>query len=469
MPSKPRRSSFKFAAMAAQEARQNRWTAFVIKAALVLVGLCGNSNFNGKILPGGEESPVLQVVVIAAWIVIAGVSYLRRAILPMDWGAGVFASMAFYGFAMFSVGWSADPLTSANKAVAMAIAIFGAYRLSRTMPLDDVLEYLIHALFALCAASIMLALFVPDIGVVNDWQHAGQWNGIFISKQSLGLVGAMTLFLASHRLIGASRSLYHWIVALAAFACIIGSGSRGGGVLAVIALLFIYLTGKSMKFARILAFAPFVMSLLGAVLIFYMVSTGNAHIIVLGEEIDLTGRTFIWQHAAAYFRSAPWLGFGLNGFWTRKDVKDLFIERHGWFLDNYHDGYIAIAVETGAIGMTLFIASYLLYALRISRDTARVGALHPDTAFSLVYTCLVFFIDFTETYFLRSTNMVSTLLVLNVFIVYAHRPDLAHEPTSGEPARRGAPRIRLQDQARVHGGRWRRRGSYLMKRSRTDA
>ncbi len=135
--------------------------------------------------------------------------------------------------------------------------------------------------------------------------------------------------------------------------------------------------------------------------------------------LDFTERTFIWQHALAHFSNAPWFGYGLNGFWGLKEVKDVFVEHHGWFLDNYHDGYIAIVMEMGVVGLALWIVAYFLYGLRILAQIARAGGLSRDIAFTLVFTCMIFFIDFTETYFLRSTNMLSTFLAINIFIAFA--------------------------------------------------
>jgi len=48
------------------------------------------------------------------------------------------------------------------------------------------------------------------------------------------------------------------------------------------------------------------------------------------------------------------MGFGLNGFWTDSNIYYQYQRLHGWVLDNYHSGYIAIIVETGIIGFILF-------------------------------------------------------------------------------------------------------------------
>ena len=397
----------------------NPWTRPVTSAALLLIAFFSSGNFNDGIIPDSENSNFQQYIVIALWMAIAAVSYFRRQVLRIDPAAGLFVSLAPYALAVVSVGWSAVPAASVPKAAALAIVVFSAFRLVKTMPLDAIVKAVIHGLFALCALSIFLALFVPGVGLVTDYQHAGQWHGLFASKQTLGICGALLLFFASYRLMLTPGLAYYWLAVAAAVACVAGSGSRGGGALAAAAVVGLYLASVSTRVSRILAYGPFLMCLTGCVLIAYFILTGYKFIAVFDTEIDLTQRAIIWQYALGYFKNAPVLGYGLNGFWTLKEVKDLFIERNTWFLDNYHDGYIAIVMETGIVGLSLFAAGYFLYARRISADIFRSGALDRGVTLTLVYTCLIFLIDFTETYFLRSTNIASTLLTISLFVGFA--------------------------------------------------
>jgi O-antigen ligase len=413
----------------------NRWTAPVTKAALILATFLSNGNFHEKIIPDPENSNLQQYIVVAMWLVIASASYFRWTVSRIEPTAGFYLCLAPYALAIVSISWSENPGASLSKGLALFIVTFGAYRLFRTMAMDDVVECVIHGLFLVNALSVVLSLFVPDIGVLTDWQHAGQWSGIFASKQTLGICGALLLFFASYRLIDPPRKPYHYVAAAAALACVIGSGSRGGGALAAVAVAFLYLTGVSARFARVLAFGPFVMSLIATALIVYFVQTGNKYLYVFGAEIDFTERTFIWQHALSYFKGAPFLGYGLNGFWTLKDVQDTFKEKYGWFLDNYHNGYIGILIETGIIGITIFIFGYLTYGLRILRSIRAAGSLNRDVGLTLVYTSLICFIDLTETFFLRSTNIVSTMLVMSIFVGFARRPRLAPAISNPAPAR----------------------------------
>ena len=418
----PMRLSRRQRLAASVQSLQDAWTGPIIKAALVVIAVFGNSSFNAQVFPGGDESPFPQVIILAAWLVVALAGVFRRTIFDVySLSVGLLWALAFYSFAMVSVLWSHDPLDDSAKALAIAITGFTAFRLTKLMPLDEIIEPMIFGLLTLCVSSIVLALFAPGIGLDMEYHHAGQWRGVFVNKQILGIASALLMFFSAYRLIGSRNlyhRLYHGLAATVALVCVVASGSRGGGALAAVAVLCVYLSARSASFTRILAFAPFAMCLIAGMLIIYMAVTGNPAIEIFDQEIDFTDRTLIWQHALAYFKDAPWFGYGLNGFWTLKEVKDLFLQRHGWFLDNFHDGYIGIIVETGVIGFALFVVSYLLYGLRLLADIRRDGALDRDVAFGLVFTSLLFFIDFTETFFLRSTNMASALLIISLALAY---------------------------------------------------
>lgn len=421
-PSARRRFAPRLLPTPAAADRQEAWTRDAIRWALTLLAFFANSNFHERMIPGGEDSVAQQVIILLMWSTIIVLSFLRRPVLAIDWTPGLWMSVLFYALAVISCLWTQD-YVGVSKSIAMTTSLLGAWRLTVSLPFDDIVECALNALMALSLASIGLALAVPDIGVLSDFQHPGQWNGIFITKQALGIAAAVQLFLAAYRLLTTRRRRAYYVsVALAAIVCALGAGSRGGGALAIVSVLCVFMTGRSVGFARTLAFAPTLMALVGVWLIWYMTTTGYAYIYAFDTAIDFTERTFIWQHALAHFSNAPWFGYGLNGFWGLKEVKDVFLEHHGWFLGNFHDGYIAIVMETGVVGLFIFIVSYLFYAARIQAQIDRSGELSRDIAFSLVFTCMIFFIDFTETYFLRSTNMLATFLMINIFIAFRKLP-----------------------------------------------
>jgi exopolysaccharide production protein ExoQ len=422
-------------------AQPNAWTTPTLFWSVALISVFANGNLHPQILPVAEDSNLQQYIGVSLWILVIATSYFRKPTLRLSPSVGLVVGLGLYALAIASPLWATSAAISWPKAGALAIITFGAYRLTRSLPFDLIVEGMLLGMLGLCTASVVVAILLPDIGVLKTWQHAGQWNGIFPTKQNLGILAALLLFFSAYRLLTPRWLPYHALGAGVAIICIVMSGSRGGGALAVLAVVCLYLTGVSRPFARVLAFAPFIMSLAGAALIAYFVKTGAKYLTVFGEDLDFTERSFIWQHALSYFPGRKWLGFGLNGFWTLPEVKDLFVERYGWFLDNYHDGYIAIAMETGITGIAIFIAAALFFGFRILACIRRERGLEPQVSLALVYTCLLFFIDFTETFFLRSTNIAATLLLVSFIIVYGRPISTARTVESRTPVKEREPRL----------------------------
>ena len=102
-------------------------------------------------------------------------------------------------------------------------------------------------------------------------------------------------------------------------------------------------------------------------------------------------------------------------------------------LDNYHSGYVAILMETGVIGMTLFALCALLFGFRMSwlRTNRLIAAADYDLIVG--YVNLMFLINFSETLFLRSTDFSEALLV--VFFIASAGTRLEMPQSWPEPSR----------------------------------
>jgi exopolysaccharide production protein ExoQ len=391
-----------------------------IRTSLFLIAILLNGDFHPQLLPGGEGSTIQQYLGLVCWFVIITASFFASQKFEVEWTVGLYINLLFFALAISSFLWSQNIPASAPKCVALFIVLFGAWRLTLMLDWDEIINCTHDGLFWVGVASIVISLAAPSIGVQATWQHAGQWNGVFVSKQTLGVCGAVQLFLASYRLMNNPLSVYYyWLSAAVAIVCVLASGSRGGGALAGAALISLYAMRLSPAFARAMAFIPFIMGLAAAVLIADLVYTQNRYLVVFGVALDFTERTFIWQHALRFLWNNSWLGFGLNGFWTLDWVKALYLERYSWYLDNYHNGYINILVETGLVGYSLFLLSYLFFGLRMNEIIRRGYYAERQTSFGLAFTFLLFLIDFTEAYFLRSTNFRSTMLTMIVAFTFA--------------------------------------------------
>ena len=370
--------------------------------------------FNTALLPA-ELTYLQQAVAILMWGVLIYASAFVRPRLRLQFNPDLLVLVAFYTFAVVSVFWTSLNVAAIMKSLALAMTTFGAFCLITRIDMDEVVRATAFGLFMLVAASAFCALAVPDIGIDHSWMHNGQWQGVYESKQTLGFVGAYLMFFACYLKMKGQGWTAFLAMFLLASTCVLASESRGAGAVALAACALLVTSMWSVICMRLYAVLPFVMCLLAGALILYFYATGYDAIHVGDATINLTERTFIWHYAISHFDDAPLLGFGINGFWTIPSIYDYFEQNHGWVLDNYHSGYIAILMETGFLGYLLFSASVLLFSNKVLHLISARAIDRSHCALIIGFVVLSFQTNFTETTFLRSTMFTSVLLVAFFF------------------------------------------------------
>jgi exopolysaccharide production protein ExoQ len=375
--------------------------------------------FNTLVLPA-EANYLQQIVALSMWGVLIIASSFVRPVLQLKFELETFAVIGFLVFAIGSVLWTDLSLETMMKSAALAVTTFGAFCLITRIDVDDISKWTGRGLFILVSASLYFSVFLPDIGVDQTWMHGGQWQGIFQSKQTLGFVSAYLLFFACYR----KLTGHGWIPFLVTFSiaatCVIGSGSRGGGALGLAACAALFACMRSIKWMKLFTILPFALTLAASLLILYFYSTGYDALYVFDSAINFTERTYIWQYALSHLNDAPFIGFGINGFWTVRTIYDYFEQNHGWVLDNYHSGYIAILIETGFLGFVFFAGGVFLVMVKTLDLISTRSIQRSHCALIVAFSALSFQMNFTETMFLRSTTFTSVLLV--VFFLATSRP-----------------------------------------------
>jgi exopolysaccharide production protein ExoQ len=406
----------------------NSLATWAIRATLLAIILLSVGNFVGSINETLTQGlPYLQQSLgLTFWVLVLYASCFIPPVLRVGRTPDMVVAFAFFGFVVLSVAWSNHSGDSVMKFFALLITTIGVSRLACRMSLDAIVGCTIVGLSILLVMSLVFVLLFPDIGVATGWMQEGLWQGVFDSKQSLGLSGALLMFLACHNALRRGGTIQFLVLFGLGATCVIGSGSRGAGVLALAAIASCYLSRRSPRFQTLLAFGPIAMTIVASVLMAYIVSTGHDYVPWFDSQLDFTNRTQIWEYALRHLSDRALFGFGLNGFWTTPQFYFGFLHEHDWVLDNYHSGYVAILTETGIIGMTLFALCALLFGFRMS--WLRTNRLIPQADYDLIvgYVNIMFLINFSETLFLRSTDFSEALLVVFFIASAGVRSEMPH-------------------------------------------
>ncbi len=390
-----------------------RWLLFGL---ICLIAFTSIDTFNTRLTGVTDEQMVQQggdirwqVAAIGLWIALLMASFIPGMARSRPLTKGLVWPALLLGWVVVSPLWSDDPASGAAKALVFLLTSLAAWRMASVVTVKEMLACTFCTLLVLLALSLLLAVAVPDVGLLqHDWQHEGQWKGIFATKQGLGTVSAVFLVLAFLRL-SHRRNAFNLAACALGLICLVGSGSRGGGVMAAVAVTSLIAVRRSAKFAPLVTGILLLGLLLGILEVAYFSITGNSSIQVFGSDVNLTERTFIWQYAMGLWNDRLYLGFGLNGFWTSADILSRYLNSHGWVLDNYHSGYVAIAIETGLVGLVLFSAMALSLAPRLRFLLLHAQSNRLSLEMTAGYAIMFFTINLTETYFLRSTNFMAVL------------------------------------------------------------
>ncbi len=421
--------------MAMQRRTEMPQLRYLVLGLTCLVALVSIDTFNSQIsgvsddlavVQGGDTRP--QIAALGLWLLLTAISFIPGVAHSPPLTRGLAWPALLLAWVVLSPLWSDDPANGMPKAILFMATSFAAWRLASIVTTKEMLACTFYSLFLLLGLSFILAVFVPTVGLLlHDWAHEGQWKGVFATKQGLGTVSAVFLSLAFLRL-SHRKSLLNLAACALGLSCLLGSGSRGGGAMAVVAVVILVLVRRNPKFAPLVTGVLLVGVLLGIMELSYFGITGDDAIRVFGSNINLTERTYIWQYAIGLWLDRPYLGFGLNSFWTNSDIASGYLNSHGWILDNYHSGYLAIAIETGVVGLALFavVAINLAPRLKFLLLNAKSNRLSLEMTAGVMV--MFFTINLTETYFLRSTNFMAVLFTFLVIKTLA--VPTAHEAKS---------------------------------------
>jgi exopolysaccharide production protein ExoQ len=228
--------------------------------------------------------------------------------------------------------------------------------------LDQVLEMMLALGTVTMAASIVLALALPQYGLDQMGGHTNAWKGIFSAKNYLGNMALFFLTMAvSYR--GRTRFLRSVRLSQIVFCLTAIAFSRASTayLLSVIYVVY-FLIMKALH--RLRKKDYFVLSLL----VLLSLLTAAAMIVarpdfligLLGKDLTLTGRTGIWSATIDSIAKRPLLGYGYQAFWLGLQGESYrVILKVSWLLAQAQNGFIDVTLEMGAVGLAIVLLVFV--------------------------------------------------------------------------------------------------------------
>ena len=263
---------------------------------------------------------------------------------------------AYLLLALASSMWALAPDISLRRWLQQVLVVF--IFTGVTLYVRDKVRVL-NAVFAVFALAIVLnAVLVPVI-------PAGSlgYAGIYAQKNALGAVAALTLIFSICYVMsnGSIYKIFLVVIAILSAGLLVISQSKTSlglallcPILASAIVIISRLFGMSLLGALLAAFAA-------ASILFFLVVDGlqistEDLSMLLFNDTTFTGRKYIWDYVFSLHEQRPWLGWGYQSFWSiGPESPSLKASSFVAGLNQSHNGYVDILLETGNIGLIVIV------------------------------------------------------------------------------------------------------------------
>jgi exopolysaccharide production protein ExoQ len=339
--------------------------------------------------PGSSTTTIIVLLFLApwAWIVARRPSTALQDILH-NW-----LLVALPLLSMTSALWSDYPAVSLKGGVQYLVTTFvGIWAGCRIEP-RILMSALLSALALLAVLSILDGShdFNPDTGEYT-------LIGVFGSKNYFALCISLLLLTAASVALDRSQAFTFRVFGIASFclaAPLLVYARSVGALVVSISALAISMTLRIMfRFTVMSRSVVVILMLLFLALVVTAATMEISYVDVLGyfgKNTSLTGRTLLWEYAAAAIADKPILGGGYEAFWQigNSSAEQLWFysyipSKYGY---HFHNTFLEVTVDLGFVGLAAFV---LLLILIIVRTSAVIVGRVPSSERIYAMTIFVF-------------------------------------------------------------------------------
>lgn len=338
-----------------------------------------------------EVSGRLILIVGAALVVLAfwrGLTHPRPLLIP--W--------IMVGVAFTSALSSDDAWTVLTRAAALAVPLILAGLIAENVPFEQFLLIADRTFKTIVIASLLAALLVPAIGLTQNVVLHGTLRGIFIHRNHMGYVlilAVITLLALNWNIRQLKLTIFAWLAVY--ILALVWTGSAGAVVLVLISLSLYWLVrwlARHNMVERVLLLVSAVCLVTFAALI--AIPHVPRILGLLGRDMTFTNRVGIWHGAIQAWEEKFWFGYGWGSILgTDDDAANVISRSSGWMVTSTHNGYLATALQAGALG--LFVAVVLLFIVLLRTLKMVVVSPGSQAIWSLQIVIVLIVGDFTET------------------------------------------------------------------------
>jgi O-antigen ligase len=401
-------------------------------------------------LPGSGDDPTEGSLVdrmFYAVLALIGLRILSRRgfswqklVRANPWLSVLFVLMAA------SICWSSFPYVSFKRYIkVVGSLVMALVILTSPKPTESLFMVIRRSLFVHLPLSIVCIRYYREIGISFDWSGTGiSWQGLSTSKNVLGQVAMLgvvyfvselsrnwktsgwkninTIYLAMalYLIKGSDQAVSMTSVSVCVFALFIYSICR-------IQRTHLHKLKVWLKVLFTLTIALVALIVVHGLVFFSADSILGQLIAMVGRDITITDRTYIWHDVYAAASGNPILGVGFGGFWIGRLANIPWNENMTWVLAQAHSGYVDTFLQLGVLGW--FALSGLIFS-SFSRLLQSLDDEFELASFRITVFITVLFVNMTETTYLRGDHHLWLMLLLCICFVPKPSQSFASPSTS---------------------------------------
>ncbi|WP_309645466.1 O-antigen ligase [Phenylobacterium sp.] len=335
---------------------------------------------------GGEEVPILRLMWLPVYGLIAALAAFRLPQLFKFWGPTL-AFGLLVAWAAASVLWSIEPDTTLRRAVALAATTLLGLYLASSLGGRRFAELVALTMLLLALGSYFVCLAVPVMGVHQD-VNAGTWRGLWYEKNEMGAMMVYASLAAVAALLTNPRRRLLWGGALVLFIGLIIMTRSATSFLSLLIVLGGATVFTFMRLGRAAAVVAVWLGVTGlsALAGLYMFAP-TIFYAALGKDATFTGRTDIWNAVLRAHEAEPITGYGYAAFWSRNsDIANWIRDALQWRVPSAHNGWLDLLIQLGLVGVAIFAAIFAASLLTAIVRHQRLGDGYWATLFLAVYS-----------------------------------------------------------------------------------
>jgi exopolysaccharide production protein ExoQ len=350
------------------------------------------------------------------WPLVTGIAlgcFASRNRSRLTWPPHIIWLAAYLALAGASILWAFKPEFSitrfATQTMMLISIVLPAMVAGRT---SDLMR---GVFFCFVFGSVLNAVLI--IGGYSTIVGAGTddagYPGYLAGKNALGQFAAFAILLSLYKIFhpGWQRALGLIVVVTGTYLIFAAHSKAALGCVVIAAILakLVLFIGKKMRVSPLIVLLP--VPICYAILsrtVGNLVDRISWHIF---HNYDLSGRTVIWDFVNREIAKRPLLGWGYRSFWLVGPDSPPLSDDKGWVgvMPEAHNGYLDTILDTGHIGLVLFLVFIFttLYAIGrgANRDPARAWLL-------LSIALFVILVNFLESGWMRGGEPLWLMFVL---------------------------------------------------------